>query len=55
MNRVWWTEVLKAACVKLDLALDLATNVDLSSRLDSRIAMLKDEIATKRETHGIHA
>jgi len=55
MNRVWWTEVLKAACVKLDWALDLATNVDLSSRLDSRIAMLKDEIAAKREIHGIHA
>jgi len=27
----------------------------LSSRLDSRIAMLKDEIAAKREIHGIHA
>lgn len=53
MNRVW-TEVLKAAHVKLDEALDLATNsVDMSSRLDSRIAILKDEIATKREILGI--
>ena len=55
MNRVW-SEALKAARVKLDVALDLATNsVDLSSRLDSRIAMLKDEISTKRETLGIIA
>ena len=53
MSRVW-SEVLKAAHVKLDVALDLATNsVDLSSRLDSRIATLKDEISTKREILGI--
>ncbi|KAF8803092.1 mitochondrial outer membrane protein IML2 [Phlegmacium glaucopus] len=49
-----WSDVLKAACVKLDEALNLATNsVDLSSRLDSRIAILKDEIMTKREILGI--
>ena len=55
MSRVW-SEVLKAARVKLDVALDLATNsVDLSSRLDSRIAILKDEISTKREILGIPA
>jgi len=55
MNRVW-TEVLNAARVRLDEALDLATgSVDLSSRLDSRIAILKDEIATKREILGILA
>lgn len=55
MNRLW-TEVLKAARVKLDAALDLTTNsVDLSSRLDSRILILKDEIATKREMLGILA
>ena len=53
MSRVW-SEVLKAARVKLDVALDLATNsVDLSSRLDSRIAILRDEISTKREILGI--
>jgi len=52
MSKVW-SEVLKAARVKLDVALDLATNVDLSSRLDSRIAILKDEISTKREILGI--
>ena len=55
MSRVW-SEVLKSARVKLDVALDLATNsVDLSSRLDSRIAILKDEISTKREILGILA
>jgi hypothetical protein len=49
-----WSEVLKAARTKLDVALDLATNsVDLSSRLDSRIAILKDEISTKQEILGI--
>ena len=53
MNRVW-NDVLKAAWVKLDVALDLATNsIDLSSRLDSRIAILKDEITAKREILGI--
>jgi hypothetical protein len=55
MSRVW-SEVLKAARVKLDVALDLSTNsVDLSSRLDSRIAILKDEISTKLEILGIVA
>ena len=55
MSKIW-SEVLKAALVKLDLALELATNaVDLSSRLDSRIAILKDEISTKREVLGILA
>lgn len=46
-----WTSVLKMATEKLNQALALSTgnNSDLSSRLDSRIAMLKDEIATKRE------
>lgn len=45
-----WARVLKGALEKLDKALALATQqVDLSSRLDSRIAMLKDEITLKRE------
>jgi hypothetical protein len=45
-----WTEVLERASARLDVALSLATSsVDLSSRLDSRVAMLRDEIATKRE------
>jgi hypothetical protein len=53
MSRVW-IDVVKSARAKLDVALDLSTNVDLSSRLDSRIAILKDEITTKLEILGIH-
>ncbi|KAF8163824.1 mitochondrial outer membrane protein IML2 [Crassisporium funariophilum] len=53
-RRGMWSDVLRAASAKLEQALGLATNnVDLSSRLDSRIAMLRDEIATKREMLGI--
>ena len=49
-----WAHVMKDALEKLDKALSLATQqVDLSSRLDSRIAMLKDEIALKKEMLGI--
>lgn len=49
-----WVEALKSASHKLDTALGLATSsVDLSSRLDSRIAMLRDEIATKRDLLGV--
>jgi hypothetical protein len=49
-----WERALTSAGEKLDLAITLATNtVDLSSRLDSRIMMLKDEIAAKREKLGI--
>jgi hypothetical protein len=45
-----WNIALKAASEKLDLALKLCGNqVDLSSRLDSRIVMLKDEIALKMD------
>lgn len=45
-----WTAALKAASEHLDGAIALATQqVDLSSRLDSRIAMLRDEIGLKRE------
>ena len=41
---------MKEAEGRLEKALALATQqVDLSSRLDTRIAMLKDEIAMKRE------
>lgn len=55
MRRIW-RDVIKAVCVKLEVAMNLATNsVDLSSRLDSRIAMLKDEIAAKRDILGIPA
>ncbi|KAM5532321.1 Outer membrane protein Iml2/Tetratricopeptide repeat protein 39 [Ganoderma adspersum] len=51
-----WERTFKAALEKLDKALSLATQqVDLSSRLDSRIAMLKDEIVLKKEMLGLTA
>ena len=49
-SREVWLAAMKEAEGRLEKALALATQqVDLSSRLDSRIAMLKDEIAMKRE------
>ncbi|KAK7443214.1 Mitochondrial outer membrane protein iml2 [Stygiomarasmius scandens] len=49
-----WSEVLKKAKDRLDAALGLAgREVDLSSRLDSRIAMLKDEIVAKGDSLGV--
>ncbi|CAA7271205.1 unnamed protein product [Cyclocybe aegerita] len=49
-----WDEALTSASAKLDVALGLAgSSIDLSSRLDTRIAMLRDEIALKREMLGI--
>jgi ApbE superfamily uncharacterized protein (UPF0280 family) len=50
-----WTVALKNAGGNLDqaLALAMSNNSDLSSRLDSRIAMLRDEIALKKEMVGI--
>ncbi|KAK0442051.1 outer membrane protein Iml2/Tetratricopeptide repeat protein 39 [Desarmillaria tabescens] len=45
-----WEEVLEGAEAKLDKAMALAPNsTDLSSRLDSRISMLREEIGIKRE------
>lgn len=45
-----WTKALNTASSLLDQALSLAPqSVDLSSRLDTRISMLRDEIAIKRE------
>lgn len=49
-RREVWVAAMQEAEGRLEKALALATQqVDLSSRLDSRIAMLKDEIAMKRE------
>ena len=48
-----WNKVLKDAAALLDSAMSLSgSEVDLSSRLESRIAMLRDEIALKREMLG---
>jgi len=45
-----WEEAIKSATEKLDRALSISgKEVDLSSRLDSRIMMLKDELVSKRE------
>ncbi|KAN0127991.1 hypothetical protein V8E53_014168 [Lactarius tabidus] len=53
--RVRWDKVLKDATALLDSAMSLSgSEVDLSSRLESRIAMLRDEIALKREMLGGH-
>ncbi len=49
-KKIAWMDALKAAGVRLDQALSLAPqSVDLSSRLDTRISMLRDEMSTKRE------
>jgi len=48
--RARWVKVLKEAERLLDAAVDLSgSEVDLSSRLESRVAMTRDEIALKRE------
>ncbi|KZT19316.1 hypothetical protein NEOLEDRAFT_1142229 [Neolentinus lepideus HHB14362 ss-1] len=49
-----WKAVLKSASNKLDTAFSLSgKEIDLSSRLDTRIAMLRDEIMAKREMVGL--
>lgn len=49
-DKAAWLKVLKDVGGKLDQALSLSPqSIDMSSRLDSRITMLRDEIATKRE------
>jgi hypothetical protein len=49
-----WERALVTASEKMDIAMSLATSaVDMSSRLESRITMLRDEITTKREMLGI--
>lgn len=45
-----WKSVLKSAGEKLDQAVALSgQSVDMSSRLDMRISLLRDELATKKE------
>lgn len=51
---VKWHDVLKGASEKLDKAMAISGNtIDLSSRLDTRVNMLKDEISMKREMLGL--
>jgi hypothetical protein len=52
-TRARWVKVLKEAGSLLDAAVGLSgSEVDLSSRLESRIAMTRDEIALKRDMLG---
>jgi hypothetical protein len=45
-----WEQAIKSATARLDKAMSISgKEVDLSSRLDSRIMMLKDEMALKLE------
>jgi hypothetical protein len=54
LNETAWARSLKSASDKLDQAMSSESNsTDLSSRLDSRITMLRDEIGTKREMLGL--
>jgi len=49
-----WREALTSASEKLEVVLNLAgSDVDLSSRLDSRVSMLRDEIAAKQTLVGV--
>lgn len=52
--RVEWERAMKSAGAKMDKAMALSpSSVDLSSRLDSRVSMLRDEIGLKREALGV--
>ena len=52
-TRARWVKVLKEAGALLDAAVGVSgSEVDLSSRLESRIAMTRDEIALKRDMLG---
>lgn len=52
--RELWVKAIREASEKLDQALALSNNnADLSSRLDGRINMLRDEIVAKQEMLGI--
>jgi len=53
-DRDRWSAALKAATTSLDQAAARSNaNVDLSSRLDSRIALLRDEIELKTQALGL--
>jgi len=49
-----WRKAIENAMENLDRTMQLATNsTDLSSRLDTRVNMLRDEIMAKKESLGI--
>jgi hypothetical protein len=55
LDKAGWARALAGAETKLDAAQGILgkNDIDLSSRLDSRIALLRDEIAAKRGMVGI--
>lgn len=48
-NRDLWDSALRDAVDFLNKAADICTTTDVSSRIESRISMLRDEIALKRK------
>ncbi|RXW20654.1 hypothetical protein EST38_g5215 [Candolleomyces aberdarensis] len=49
-----WDQALTSASVKFDKAMSYSPNtVDLSSRLDSRVSMIRDEVKAKRDKLGL--
>jgi hypothetical protein len=51
-----WDQALTSASAKFDKAMSYSPNtVDLSSRLDSRVSMIRDEVRSKREKLGLKA
>ncbi len=48
-----WGSTLNAALGKLDTVSSLAGNTDLGTRLESRVAMLRDEIGYKKAALGL--
>jgi len=49
-----WRRAIQNAMENLDRTIQLATNsTDLSSRLDTRVNMLRDEIMARKEFLGI--
>ncbi|TDL16298.1 hypothetical protein BD410DRAFT_795499 [Rickenella mellea] len=55
VSQTTWKHATGAASEKLGKVIEMSGgSVDLSSRLDTRVALLRDEIALKREMMGIH-
>lgn len=53
-TKLHWPTTFSNALEKLEKAMAISgSNVDLSSRLDSRVNMLKNEIALKKEMLGL--
>lgn len=49
-SRVEWAPSLAAAEMRLEAAMQLCSNADMASRLESRINMLRNEISSKRDS-----